>query len=342
LLDKVHARIVTVTRTRQEIVGEFVVNWELEIRAGYTPADELLDDLSERFSGCTYTDEELDPDTDTELRRELIDHTNRFVEDQRREELTWDAVTVNDSIKAAFDDLRQQDLVVWEKAGLTIQDGWAVAAETRRSGDRGAVFFHQQDVYDALAGHSLLLAFGLFAEGDDATSELGEDVVAALRARGVATRWNSNPTRRIELEPFSWRKRRWTEAPRFPRLADARPRGGWWAKLTGRGRSPISPSLGDHAPLSPDPLTQLSLAEQFVWKRAALRTDQGFDSLLAESVRGAWHAAGGERGQAAHRGRPHMFLRAGEIACFVARDAFDNVCVEAEEIRRYADAARSG
>jgi hypothetical protein len=29
-------------------------------------------------------------------------------------------------------------------------------------------------------------------------------------------------------------------------------------------------------------------------------------------------------------------LRAGELAQFVVRDAFDNVCVEADELQRYA------
>jgi hypothetical protein len=33
----------------------------------------------------------------------------------------------------------------------------------------------------------------------------------------------------------------------------------------------------------------------------------------------------------------NQFLRAGELAQFVARDAFDSVCVEAEELQRYVE-----
>ena len=314
-------------RSRAQIVADFLVDWELEIRAGYTPAGELRDDLFERFGGTVRADEDLEIDDDPALQRELIDHTERLVEHERDAERGWDGGTTNDAITAAFDDLRGRGLVACECAGLSIQDGWAMAAVQRRD-ERGAVFFHQQDVVDALHGKTLLLAFGAFAGAPDAP-ELGVEIVDALDARGVASRWNGSPARRIELEPFAWRRRRWTASPRLARTA----RGGWWARLTGR-RPRVSRAAS--APAA----AQRTLAEPYVWERTAQRTCRGFDAALAASVRGAWDAAGGERGQAGHDGPPHMLLPAGELARFVARDAFDNVCTEAEALQRTIEAAR--
>ncbi|MFC7242064.1 DUF6891 domain-containing protein [Catellatospora aurea] len=70
---------------------------------------------------------------------------------------------------------------------------------------RGYVFYHQQDAERCAEGGGLYLAYGLI--GQPATAEIGEEVVAALRAEGLQVDWSGSPGQRIHVR-VDWARRR--------------------------------------------------------------------------------------------------------------------------------------
>lgn len=292
----------------------FLQNLELELRAGYTPLDEL--DVAERL------DEYLDPDCPPEIDHALLEQATRALEQwvaaRQQDEATWDEATVNDRITAAFAALRAVGVFAAECLGLTIEDGWARAGLDAPEGCRGAVFFHQQDVFDALRGRSLLLAFG-DPGGATEPAALAREALDTLAAHGVAASWSGRPEHRIELEPFDWRRRRFTPAP----VPTAAP-------MPWRER-PRTESLFP----GPDE-AQL---ERFHQEVRAVRTCDAFDGWLAEVMRGAWASMHGERGQVGHVGDPHTFVRAGDLTTVAPRDALTNL--EPERAAALWDRARA-
>lgn len=190
-------------------------------------------------------------------------------------------------------------------------------------GHEGAVFFYQEDVFDALQGASLLLAFG--GAGEDIESPAQANAVAvatleSLAARGVPATWTGRVEDRIEILPFTWQRRRWTAAPREIRGAVP------WQRTT------------RHAWLFSVPAGVL---EQYVQPVRAYYSTFGFDAMLSVLMRGAWKYLGGERGQVGHAGDPHVFVPAGEMTKMMPRDALTNLDpAEATAIRRRAMAAR--
>jgi hypothetical protein len=123
---------------------------------------------------------------------------------------------------------------------------------------------------------------------------VGEAAVEALSAAGVGTKWTGRAWDRIEVDPFEWQRRRVTRSP----PVSAEP----------RGRARRTPGA-EHAPPPPPGL------EDFVQPVRAHYSSDGFDTELAHMMRRAWSVRfGGIRGQVAHEGDPHAFIRAGGIA----------------------------
>ena len=139
----------------------------------------------------------------------------RFVAEEKTNEESWSTATGNDRLTAAFEMLRERDLVALEDAGVSIQDGWGGVGLRQRRQHRGAVFFHQQDVLDAIRGDELLLAFGAFEErpGAPSSEAIGQEVMEALTAHGLSPSWSGDASERIRLKPLPWQKRRWTPSP---------------------------------------------------------------------------------------------------------------------------------
>jgi hypothetical protein len=69
-------------------------------------------------------------------------------------------------------------------------------------GDRGYVFFHQQDTEIAATGGGLMLSYGTF-DGTDPTL-VGREVVEAVVAAGAEVEWNGSVSRRIHVTPLRW------------------------------------------------------------------------------------------------------------------------------------------
>ena len=80
------------------------------------------------------------------------------------------------------------------------------------SGAVGYCFYHQQDVEIAIKGHGLAIFFGdidcgsLLADPAKAAA-IGQRVVAELSKAGLATVWNGQADRCIELPTIVWQKR---------------------------------------------------------------------------------------------------------------------------------------
>ncbi|MDC0749318.1 DUF6891 domain-containing protein [Polyangium mundeleinium] len=297
----------------------FLKSWALEIRAGYTPAAAL--DVTERLN--EYLDPDVPPNVEACLLAEVTRETEQLLREAHEAEASWAGPTMNDRITAAFDELRTRGILAKECAGLTIQDGWGYACAEAEPSYEGAVFFHQQDVFDALHGMSLLLAFGGVQEQPEAPAQARAIALSALEslaAHGVPASWTGRIEDRIEILPFEWQRRRWTTAPREMSGAAT------WQRST-RQLGLFSVSTAD--------------LERFVAPVRAYRTTFGFDAMLSAIMRGVWKSLGGERGQVGHAGDPHVLVPAGEVTTMMPRDAFANLDpTEAAAIRRRAMAAR--
>jgi len=137
-----------------------------------------------------------------------------------RREAAWREATTNDAIDRAFDELGHRGVIALQNAGSTLSDGWSDVHETASglpTPARGAVFYHGQDLESGVAGGGLMLAFGAFEEDpvkrDAAGVAIAREVCEVLAAHGVRVKWDGDARSRIEVRPFPWRKRRWTEAP---------------------------------------------------------------------------------------------------------------------------------
>jgi hypothetical protein len=297
---------------------DFLESWELEVRAGYTPAEELREVLEERAAAW------FEPFSDYGLQvlQRLQAQTERLLAAERAREEAWTEPTTNDRITAAFAQLASSGVLARECLGLTLQDGWAYAGVDAGPGTRGVVFFHHEDVLDAVAGRGLLLAFGSVgaapsAEGA-ASAALAREVVAALQAKGVAATWSGAVEERIRIAPFEWRKRRWTPAP--PLAAEAAPpaprRPSFLSRLFG-AKPERTPPL--------DPRAN-GLARKCALVVRALGDERGFDLRRSRRLREAWSALGlaGEA-QAAHLGVPHAFVPARGHTSLVPRRSLENL-----------------
>ncbi len=275
--------------------SSFLRGWAYELRSSAAPAEALLDETAERF--FEHFPDAFDEPTANQLLVELTAWTERFFAEQKAAEASWVDLTANDRLSLAFKVLRERGFVAREDAGISIQDGWAEIGLHQRRHHKGAVFFHQQDIFDAIGGKPLLLAFGTFAERPNAPSAqtVGQAVIDALVEQGFSPSWSGEATERIALALFPWQKRRWTRPPQ------------------------VSPSPGQA--LTCEPLSQAQRhspealhqnAHAFTQRVTAVRSSAGFNVALSEAFEALWTKHGGVRGQFCHVGDPHTFVRAGE------------------------------
>jgi hypothetical protein len=298
----------------------FLLGWELEIRAGYTPMSAIMEELPERFFEHF---SEFGPRTAERLLEKLRVRTEAILAREREGEAAWSGPTTNDLLTAAFAALREGGILALENPGISIQDGWGCVGRDQRPGDRGAAFFHQQDVFDALEGEELLVAFGSF-EPDPGrnlqeSEAIAREVLSALHDHGIDASWGGAAEERICIPAFEWRRRRWTESPDGPRPRVARSLG---LKLDSARLLAVPAEFG------PERIAK------YVQPICAVRSSAGFHAQLATIVRNLWVKHGGVRGQLCHSGPPHVFVRAGEMTSLAPRNAYLNLTPdEARELR---------
>lgn len=140
-------------------------------------------------------------------------------------------------------------------------------------------------------GSALFLAFGAIGGNADVgveTAALGQLILAALERHGIRASWNGSAKERIRIEPFEWRRRRWTQAPSYE-LA-ARP------LESSKRPSLLSRIFGKRSPppaASPEPHVEMTVSAPRCGKVIrALRSENGFNVRRAREMRAAWRQRG--------------------------------------------------
>ncbi|MFI0371019.1 DUF6891 domain-containing protein [Actinomadura sp. 1N219] len=145
---------------------------------------------------------------DTDVTATVAEEFASYLEDQR----TWPDVLDSDRLLRAFGDLNTTGIVARTDFACcltcgTNDIGGEVPSDQQR---RGYVFTHRQDMETAAAGGGCDLAFGSF-HGTD----IGEEIVTALRTHGLAPEWSGDPSDRIHV-PLTWRRRRFGPLATWP------------------------------------------------------------------------------------------------------------------------------
>ncbi|MDN3020703.1 hypothetical protein [Streptomyces sp. S.PB5] len=127
------------------------------------------------------------------------------VEEQR----SWTGPTDPDRLEGAFAALERAGIVAREHFTCcrSCGTGDIVNEMEATEGARGFVFFHYQCTRSAAEGHGLTLYYGGLEHSPEATTAVGREVVAALDAAGLSTKWDGDPGKAIDVTPLVWHKR---------------------------------------------------------------------------------------------------------------------------------------
>ncbi|MFJ3668286.1 DUF6891 domain-containing protein [Streptomyces sp. NPDC090106] len=125
------------------------------------------------------------------------------------EQETWTGETDPDRLERAFAALERDGIVAREHFTCcrTCGTGDIGHEMADTPGARGFVFFHHQCTRGAAQGHGLALYYGGREDSPEAAEGIGREVVAALTAAGLSTRWDGDPDKAIGVAPLNWRKR---------------------------------------------------------------------------------------------------------------------------------------
>jgi hypothetical protein len=123
------------------------------------------------------------------------------------EQATWRGETDPERLTRAFAALEQAGITARENFTCCRTCGQAEIGGESVPGARGFVYFHSQCTDSAAAGHGLTLLYGGFDGSAETTTAIGDEVVAALAAAGLQTRWDRDPGRSITVTPLEWRRR---------------------------------------------------------------------------------------------------------------------------------------
>jgi len=184
------------------------IRQELARRAaeGYDTDDELLEAVVEVLQ-----DEHPE---ETELAARVGRLAPEVFRSREEVERTWSVPTDNDRLDRAFTALERAGIVARQHFTCCQTCGHAEIGDDVDDGARGYTFFHQQDTERAAEGGGLYLAYGAFLpEGTSkeeylrVQTQIGHEIVAALRAEGLEPSWSGEVTQRISL-PLTWRRRR--------------------------------------------------------------------------------------------------------------------------------------
>lgn len=147
--------------------------------------------------------EYLEPSVSLPQARAVVD---RLWQARVAEQRTWPPVTDPDRVLAAFSALASSGVVARADFACCQNCGLTEIGAEAAPGDRGFVFFHEQDTARAVEGGELLLSYGRLADSPADTAEVGQVVTAALRAQELSVTWDASPEERIRVD-LEWRKR---------------------------------------------------------------------------------------------------------------------------------------
>ncbi|MEU9169244.1 hypothetical protein AB0D34_15800 [Streptomyces sp. NPDC048420] len=160
-------------------------------------------------AGLTEAAEEwlVDGDERPVSRAQAGDLVDRLWVERLAEQDRWAAVTDTDRLTQAFEALSASGITARENFTCCRTCGHAEIGGARTERDHGFVYFHTQCTESAAEGHGLTLLYGGFDGSADTTTAVGHEVVAALASVGLATQWDGDPDKAIEVTPLTWHKR---------------------------------------------------------------------------------------------------------------------------------------
>jgi hypothetical protein len=164
------------------------------VNGGFAEWHEVVEAAVEYF----VDDQEL-PEAD------VLAVVERLWRERLAEQVGWPPETEAERVLAALLSLSDTGIVARGNFTCCNTCGVAEIIGEARDGQRGYVFFHQQDTEAAAEGGGLYLSYGTF-DGTDPV-ELGNEVVAALTAVGAPTVWDGSVSKRILVHPLEWRVR---------------------------------------------------------------------------------------------------------------------------------------
>ncbi|MGC5362399.1 DUF6891 domain-containing protein [Streptomyces sp. DT24] len=181
-----------------EIRGELEEEIRLALRGGYDTVATLTETAEERLA------EKSAGPVGAAQARQLVERLwLERVEEQER----WTDVTGADRLERAFAALEEGGITAREHFACCRSCGVGEIHADGRADARGFVFFHAQSTEWAVKTGGLTLYYGGFDESEETTAAVGREVVAGLRAAGLAVEWNGAPDRAIEVPEIDWRKR---------------------------------------------------------------------------------------------------------------------------------------
>lgn len=175
------------------------------VRGGFDSHEEIVDFIAEVMA------EENNVTNIEPLIEHIVDQSfGRHYE----QEQTWDAPTDCDKLDEVVENLREAGIVFQVTTGccsrcalekvLSDIDEMSGGTEVM-----GYAFSYRHDIADALRENVLHVSFSALEDGDDEGDEaIGESVVAALKEAGLEPEWSGDPSTRIRVSNFVWRKRR--------------------------------------------------------------------------------------------------------------------------------------
>jgi hypothetical protein len=162
------------------------------VNGGFADRDEVVE------GAVDYFDDQFPAD-------ELTAVVERLWQERLAEQAGWPKETDAERVLATLESLSAKGIVARADFTCCGSCGAAEIGDEASAGDRGYVFFHQQDTEAAAAGGGLYLSYGTF-DGTDPTT-IGHEVVEALTAAGAPTVWDGSASRRILVSPLEWRLR---------------------------------------------------------------------------------------------------------------------------------------
>lgn len=132
---------------------------------------------------------------------------------KRTAETTWPLHTDFDRLDKVFTALRSAGILALHNAGNTQSDARDDAIEEwhrlggAKSGLKGFIFYHGQDVEHVMADGKLYIGFSVFPDSPAPALELAQKTVLELQKAGFAATAPLDVNSRILITGIAWKKR---------------------------------------------------------------------------------------------------------------------------------------
>lgn len=174
-----------------------------DVRAGFYSNDEILSTVLE-----TLVADYREAEVRAAASRILTEEREKLATEQRE----WPPTTDYDRLENAFAALEASGIVTRQNftdcgtCGAAEIQAEIVTANKDGKPIRGYVFFHQQDTEAAANGNGLCLSYGAVAEDEQAALTIAAEIVSALGANDLPTKWDGSWSKRICVT-LKWQRR---------------------------------------------------------------------------------------------------------------------------------------